>query len=318
MRFRTLFLAGGSLVVLAALFLTDPDRGVSTSMLLLTMVTPLVAVLFAHLARKALHDYPEADARRLFGKAAEHPIGAGLALVAISIVVYGLLALFGGAARAQDVRSHIPPAATAHQSAFQAEHQAHWPDHPRPAVLPALAEHESCITLRHPRCWSSTTRLLSAREEGAGIGQITRAWHPDGTLRFDALAEMRVRHPSLRELSWHTIYQRADLQIRALILKSRDDYRTLSMIQDPLERLAFSDAAYNGGIGGVQRDRRACQVTEGCDPQRWFGHVEGTCTKSRAPLYGNRSACDINRHHVHDVLQVRAPKYRAWMTPAAI
>lgn len=28
--------------------------------------------------------------------------------------------------------------------------------------------------------------------------------------------------------------------------------------------------------------------------------------------YG-RSACDINRHHVKDVLLIRPPKYRAWL-----
>jgi len=46
-----------------------------------------------------LHDYVEADARRLFAKAGEHPIGAGLALIAIAIVTSGLLGLFGGIVR---------------------------------------------------------------------------------------------------------------------------------------------------------------------------------------------------------------------------
>lgn len=98
-RFRYLFLAGGSAAVLAALFATDPDNGLTTGMLVLSLVTPLLAVGFAHLARKAMHDYPEADARRLFAKAGEHPIGAGLALVALAIVAYGLLGLFGSVAR---------------------------------------------------------------------------------------------------------------------------------------------------------------------------------------------------------------------------
>jgi hypothetical protein len=313
MRFRTLFLAGGSGVVLAALLATDPDKGVTTGMLLLSLVTPLLAVGFVHLARKAMHDYPEADARQLFGKAGEHPIGAGLALVALAIVAYGLMGLFGGVARAQDVHTYIPAAAGAHRESFRVEQERHWPDHPRRALLPALVEHESCITLRHSRCWNPSSRLKSAREEGAGLGQITRAWSPDGRLRFDALQEMRDRHPALREWSWANVYQRPDLQIRAVILKTRDDYTVLRMIGDPMERLAFTDAAYNGGMGGVQRDRRACQVTPACDAQRWFGHVEGTCTKSRAPLYGSRSACDINRHHVHDVLVVRSPKYEGWL-----
>lgn len=100
MRFRHLFIFGGSLLVLAALFATDPDKqGLTTGMLVLGLVTSILAVAFAHLGRKALHDYPEADARGLFAKAGEHPIGAGLALVALSIVLYGLLGLFGSVAR---------------------------------------------------------------------------------------------------------------------------------------------------------------------------------------------------------------------------
>lgn len=313
MRFRYIFLIGGSALVLAALYLTDPDKGITTGMLLLSLVTPLLAVGFVHLARKALHDYPEADARRLFKKAGEDPIGAGLALIALAIVTYGLLALFGSAARAQDVRTFIPPAAESYRTALKAEQSRHWPDHPRAELLPALIEHESCISLKHSRCWNPKSRLKSSREEGAGFGQITRAWSPDGRLRFDALQEMKERHPALREWSWANVYQRPDLQLRAVVLKSRGDFLTLRAVTDPHQRLAFADAAYNGGMGGVNKDRRACGLKSGCDPQRWFGHVEGTCTKSRAPLYGGRSACDINRHHVHDVLNVRAPKYLGWL-----
>ena len=164
------------------------------------------------------------------------------------------------------------------------------------------------------KCWNPQSRLKTSREEGAGLGQLTRAWRPDGSLRFDALAEMRQAHPALRELSWSTIYNRPDLQLRAVILKVRGDYMGLRMVSDPWERLAFADAAYNGGAGGVSKERRACGLTAGCDPQRWFGNVERTCLKSRAALYAGRSACDINRHHVTDVLLVRSPKYRGWLS----
>lgn len=308
-----MFLIGGSAIVLAALYLTDPDKGITTAMLVLSLVTPLLAVAFSHFSRKALHDYAEADARKLFAKAGEHPIGAGLALVALAIVTYGLLALFGSIARAQDVRTYIPEQADYYRLTMKVEQIKNWPDHPKLEVLPALVEHESCISLKHSRCWNPRSKLKTQREEGAGFGQITRAWHPDGKLRFDALTEMRERHPALREWSWANVYDRPDLQLRAVILKSRDDFRALSMVADPLERLSFADAAYNGGMGGVQKERRACGLKTGCDPQRWWGNVELTCLKSKAPLYGNRSACDINRHHVHDVLKVRSPKYRGWL-----
>lgn len=313
MRFRFLFLAGGSALVMAALLATDPDGGISTGMLLLSLVVPLLAVAFAHLARKALFDYPEADLQSLFRKAGESPTGSGLALVAVAIVLAALLGLFGKSAHAADVSTYIPTAAAQHQATMRAEHLTHWPDHPMPEALPALVEHESCLSLTHSRCWNALSRLKTQREEGAGLGQLTRAWRTDGTLRFDALAEMKALHPALRDLDWSNVYQRPDLQLRALILKGRDNYNALRLVADPLQRLAFADAAYNGGMGGVNSERRACAITAGCDPQRWWGHVERTCLKSRTPLYAGRSACDINRHHVRDVLRVRAHKYKGWL-----
>jgi len=75
------------------------------------------------------------------------------------------------------------------------------------------------------------------------------------------------------------------------------------------EALAFSDAAYNGGIGGLNNERRACKLATWCDHTKWFDNVEKLCLKSKTVLYGNRSACDINRHHVRDVLITRLPKY---------
>lgn len=306
LRMRHWFIFGGSALVVAVLLLTDPDQGVNTAILGLALVTPLIAVAFAHWARKALHDYPEADMRKLFGMAGKHPIGAGLALVALSIVLNGLLGLFGRAARAE-----VPPQALQYLPALQSEIRQHWPDHPMPAYFGGLIEHESCITLKHPRCWQPTSRLKTAREEGAGLPQLTRAWFPDGRLRFDALQEMRDAHPALRELDWATIYHRPDLQLRALVLKSRGDWLVLSALTDSGARQAMTDLSYNAGRGRVTQDRRACQITAGCDPQQWWGHVEHTCTASRQPIYAGRSACDISRHHVADVLRKRAPKYAA-------
>jgi len=80
------------------------------------------------------------------------------------------------------------------------------------------------------------------------------------------------------------------------------------------EQYAFADASYNGGIGGLDRERRICNLTKGCDPKKWFGHVENYCLKSKTALYGQRSACQINREHVIDVMKVRAPKYKKFMT----
>jgi hypothetical protein len=185
---------------------------------------------------------------------------------------------------------------------------------PKPANLAALIEHESCISLTHSRCWNSKSRLKSAREEGAGLGQITRAWSADGKLRFDALAEIRARHPKeLGQWSWSNVYDRPDLQIRGVVLKAQDDYvyyRKYSF--DDIQGLKFADAAYNGGRSGLDRERRACQLSAGCDASKWDDNVENFCLKSKRPLYAGRSACDINRHHVVDVFEIRTNKYKPY------
>ena len=182
---------------------------------------------------------------------------------------------------------------------------------PKRHLVASLIEHESCIGLKHSKCWNPKSRLKSSREEGAGFFQITRAYKADGSIRFDALEELRTKYrKELYELNWHNIYSRPDLQIRAGILKSKENYLEFKpYAADTEEALAFADAAYNGGIGGVNKERRACVITKGCNPKKWFGHTELLCLKSRVALYGNRSACDINRHHVHDVLLIRSSKY---------
>ena len=307
-RFRNLFLLMGSALVMAVLMATDPDEGLLTGFWALSIAKGIVAVAFAHLARKALADYPEADMRTLFRLARGSSTGAGLALIAQAIIILGLLFLFGGNARAD-----VPERAKQYLPMLKAEQTARWPDHPWPPMLGGMVEQETCPSLTHSKCWSPQAQLKTQREEGAGLGQLTRTWRKDGTQRFDALAELRDLHPALRELSWVTIYQRPDLQLRALVLKSRDDFRALGQIRSIANRLVFQVAAYNRGRGAVQEERRLCQVTPDCDPQLWWGHVELTCTASRAPIYSGRSACDINRLHVLKVVEQRAPRYRGWL-----
>lgn len=180
-------------------------------------------------------------------------------------------------------------------------------------MLASLVEHESCIGLTHSKCWNPKSRLKSSREEGAGFGQITRAYRADGRIRFDALAEIKSKHPvELYEWSWQNVYDRPDLQLRGLVLKSRDNYEYYRKSTDAVNALYFADAAYNGGISGLDRERAACAMSKTCDASKWFGNVERFCLKSNVALYGNRSACDINRHHVKDVFNIRANKYQLW------
>jgi hypothetical protein len=184
----------------------------------------------------------------------------------------------------------------------------------KPEYFAALIEHESCISLKHSRCWSPTAELKTSREEGVGLGQITRAWHKDGRLRFDTIANLKRRYSSLSELEWDNIRDRPDLQIRAIVLLWYSNYKRFENKGiSEMNRIAMADAAYNGGLRDVLRERKKCGLMENCDPDEWFDNVEKYCTKSKRILYGNRNACDINRHHVEDVLHNRLNKYEAYL-----
>jgi hypothetical protein len=204
----------------------------------------------------------------------------------------------------------IPPQAYQYFSVVKHEVSVYLPEVKQTSYFAALIEHESCISLTHSKCWNPASSLKTSREEGAGLGQITRAYNTNGSIRFDLLTEMRLRHADLKELSWSNVYQRPDLQIRSMVLLSKTNYSRLSVVSNQADRMAMMDAAYNGGVGGVLNERVACGLAKGCNPNVWFGNVEKYCLKSKAILYGNRSACDINRHHVYDVMQLRLPKYR--------
>jgi hypothetical protein len=307
MRHRTFFVFVAAIAVLVLRTLTDTNGLWKTMAWLVGLSEGIVVITLIHWARKAYLDYGDhTDMRTLFRQA-----DPGLRLVAIAIFVLAFALVFSPRASAQDLRTYVPPRAMQYLPTLGAEQAQHFPEVPHRGYAGALIEHESgCFALKK-KCWNPRSELKSAREQGAGLGQITRAYRSDGSQRFDALQEMVDRYPQLRGWSWANVFERPDLQMRAVVLKVRDDYRWFARdTADPIQALKFADAAYNGGRRGVDQERRACRLKPGCDPARWDQHVEQLCMKSRAPLYGNRSACDINRHHVHDVF-ARAEKYQA-------
>ena len=177
----------------------------------------------------------------------------------------------------------------------------------------ALIQHESCITTTHSRCCSPKSQLKTSREEGAGLGQITKAFKSDGSIRFDKLDEMRKAYrDELHELSWKTIYDRPDLQVRAIIILSRENHRRLISIKDDYERWSMTNLAYNGGIDAVNKARIACGLTKNCNPDVYWGHVERYNPKSTKPLYGNRSAKDINQQHTKHIMRDLLPRYNSF------
>jgi hypothetical protein len=300
-------------VVVIAVNSFGPDGWREPLVRLLWLSWAAVCLAMAHSGRKALFDYAEGS--EAWRKAMGHPIGAGLAFLGLCIVSVGLFLGLVSFARADapDVQTFVPTAAVRLAPVATAEIERTWPAMHRRSYLGALVEQETCISLTHRTCWSPQARLLTSREEGAGLGQITRAWDAAGNLRFDALAETRaLAQVDLAELDWQTVYTRADLGLRAALVKVKDCDARLQRLGHfaDLDRVAFCDAAYNGGWGGMVQDRARCALQPGCDPAQWFGHVEATSGKSRTKWQGyGQSAFDINRGHVRATVIVRRPKY---------
>ncbi|MBS0370211.1 MAG: lytic murein transglycosylase [Proteobacteria bacterium] len=204
---------------------------------------------------------------------------------------------------ARAVAADLPTGAVTYLPVLQGELRAHWPDVPLPSALAAQVEQETCASLRSAKCWSPHAELRTSREYGFGLGQLTV------TPRFDNFAEARKLDASLRDWQFADRYDPAR-QLRVLVLMDRAAFRALRSVPDGRERLAMAFSAYNGGLGGVLQDRRLCASVPGCDPARWFGHVELHSLKARAKQAGyGQSFYDINRGYVRNVMITRRARY---------
>jgi hypothetical protein len=222
-----------------------------------------------------------------------------------------LIFIFPALSPAQSVKTYIPEKAHQYLPLVYKESKRLMPSVPTPAYFGGLIEQESCISLKHSRCWSPTSTLNTKREFAIGFGQITKAFRDDGSTRFDSLTDMRNRYRTeLSEMSWNNLANRPDLQIRAAILMIREGYTRFAGVPDKMARLQMADAAYNGGVGGTLKERTACGLAKGCDPNLWFDNVENYCLKSKKAIYGNRSPCLINREHPDLIFHLRLPKYQ--------
>lgn len=249
---------------------------------------------------------PHVDPQSAAAEALKGNVGAGLVYLGRCVLAAVVLMLMVTASRAETA----PPAAQTMLPILRAQQLAFWPSMPSPAALGAQVEQETCPSLKSRQCWNPRAELRTSREQGVGLGQLTRSFRADGSTRFDALTEIVSAFPKdLAGLSWENRYD-PTLQLRALVLKDKQGFNWIQGTAGDREHLAMTFAAYNGGLGGLNSDRRACAGTPGCDSSKWFGHVERTSLKAKVavPGYG-RSFFDINREYVRNVMDVRIKRY---------
>lgn len=98
-RFRHVYMTLFSILILMALFLSDPDVGLIQDLgfgagfvaTILMMLKAILYVAILHISRRALIDY--IDLEVYFKRAVEHPNGAGMALIAVALMMIAVATL---------------------------------------------------------------------------------------------------------------------------------------------------------------------------------------------------------------------------------
>lgn len=201
----------------------------------------------------------------------------------------------------------IPVRAKEYLPILLSESENIWPNSNFDHYFAGQVEQETCPTIKSYKCWNPRTELKTSREYGFGLGQLTI------TSRFNNFKEVTTKYSSLKSWKYEDRYN-PRMQLRAMLLMDRTNYNAISSPYNT-ERLAMSFAAYNGGLGGLLKERQLCTHQKSCDYNKWFGNVEKYSNKSRkkANEY-SKSFFEINRGYVYNIMKVRSSKYATYIT----
>lgn len=288
-----------AVAVLAWYWFTDPAGGADTKVRVQQLAWGVVIASLTYLIGRGLTGRVRSE--HLINTASFSGTSLPNALAFMGILLMRavvFLALCGLAHGAEP-----PAAAVPLLPVLKAEQVAYWQGMPYPSVLGSQIEQETCPGLKSRQCWNPHAELKTSREYGFGLGQITI------TSSFDNLAVSRGLDPSLRDWRFEDRFD-ARRQLRVIVLMDRGIFGKIPGAATSADQVQFMLAAYNGGAGGLSSDRRVCVQTAGCDPARWFGHVERTSLKARTKVQGyGQSFFEISRGYVSNIWVVRRARY---------
>lgn len=167
-----------------------------------------------------------------------------------------------------------------------------------------------CAEVDRAGAWDRSPRL-------AARTWVESAGNPDSVSPVGAKGWSQFMPPTWREQSSKTNPSCAGVpatdpacSIRTQIVYTRQTRRWVavsSLTQQDLE--AKADAIYNGGVGNLWKEERACARRTGCDKRRWWGHVEDVCLRHPAACRENRAyPVKINRVLRNRRIMARLPQ----------
>lgn len=201
----------------------------------------------------------------------------------------------------------LPPNVDLYLPVLVAEYKANWFDLLWPEKLAGQVEQETCPSRKSKRCWNPKTENINPKnngEYGFGLGQITN------TNKYNNFDDVVQKYSGMKGWKWEDRFN-PTYQLRALIYMDRAAYRVFTKSGvDAENALRFAFSSYNGGQGGVIKDRKFCAQFKDCNPNVWYGNVETHSVKAKTKLNGySISAFTINRDYVANI-DKRAPKYK--------
>jgi len=168
----------------------------------------------------------------------------------------------------------------------------------------AQIEQETCISLRHKKCWSPYAELKTKREYGFGFGQITITKRYNNFIYFKKLFRKY-----LYKWNWKDRYN-PYYQSLTLILYDKYLFRKVyNLANDNYNRFCFMLSSYNGGFGWLLKDILYCKRIKSCNPKIWFNNVEKYSIRRKYKIYKRLTSFDINRIYVKNIMKKRYKKY---------
>lgn len=211
-------------------------------------------------------------------------------------------------------QNKIPPNSIQYLPILKQIIERDWPQGTPKCLMAGQVEQETCISLTHKKCWSPTAELKTSREYGFGLGQITLAYDSSGRERFNNFLDVKKIDKRLEKWEWADRYN-PNYQLQALVMKNRYNYNLMKgWSADHENKMNFTLNAYNGGLGGLIKDRQLCQTKTNCNPNIWFDNVALYSYKSKNKVSGyGKSFFEINREYVDNIRNKRSAKYTSYL-----